>query len=194
MALEMDKSHLVSNDDFVKLVAILRLAVPYTGMILTAREPSHIRDQVLRFGVSQIDGGTNIELGGYSKGCTATPSEQDLSREQFQINDTRSLNEIMNELIRTGYIPSFCTACYRLDRTGEHFMEFTVPGFIKRFCSPNALLTLAEYLEDYAPEETKIAGYRLIDQKVKELALSQNTDNLHQKLHQIKEGKRDLYF
>ena len=133
MALDIDKGHLVSNDDFVKLVAILRLAVPYTGMILTAREPSHIRDQVLRFGVSQIDGGTNIELGGYSKGCTATPSEQDLSREQFQINDTRSLNEIMNELIRTGYIPSFCTACYRLDRTGEHFMEFTVPGFIKRF-------------------------------------------------------------
>lgn len=194
MALDIDKGHLVSNDDFVKLVAILRLAVPYTGMILTAREPSHIRDQVLRFGVSQIDGGTNIELGGYSKGCTATPLEQDLSREQFQINDTRSLNEIMNELIRTGYIPSFCTACYRLDRTGEHFMEFTVPGFIKRFCSPNALLTLAEYLEDYAPEETKVAGYRLIDQKVKELALSQNTDNLKQKLHQVKEGKRDLYF
>ncbi|HSV76809.1 MAG TPA: [FeFe] hydrogenase H-cluster radical SAM maturase HydG [Bacteroidales bacterium] len=192
LSLQIDKSNLVQDDEFVRLVAILRLAVPYTGMILTAREPAHIRDQVLRFGVSQIDGGTNLELGGYSKG--KKEGEQDLTMEQFQINDTRSLNEIMNELIKSEYIPSFCTACYRLDRTGEHFMEFTVPGFIKRFCSPNALLTLAEYLEDYAPPETKEAGYRLIDQKVLELAATQTVDSLKEKLNQVKQGQRDLYF
>lgn len=194
MNLDIDKNYLVKDDEFVRLVAILRLAVPYTGMILTAREPAEIRDKVLRFGVSQIDGGSNIELGGYSKGKTAVAASQDLSKEQFQINDTRSLNEIMNELIDKSYIPSFCTACYRLDRTGEHFMEFTVPGFIKRFCSPNALLTLAEYLEDYAPAQTKEQGYKLIEQKVNELSATQSTVSLVEKLQQVKEGKRDLYF
>ncbi len=190
-SLNINKSHLVKDEDFVRLVAILRLAVPYTGMILTAREPAHTRTQVLRFGVSQIDGGTNIELGGYSKG---KQGEQDLSMEQFQINDTRSLNEIMDELIRTEYIPSFCTACYRLGRTGEHFMEFTVPGFIKRYCSPNALLTLAEYLEDYAPPETRLAGYELIEKKVNELETNQRVERLREKIAQVKQGKRDLYF
>jgi len=167
------------------------LAVPYTGMILTAREPKEIRDQVLRFGVSQIDGGTNLELGGYSK---TKKDSQDLTMEQFQINDNRSLNEIMDELIKTGYIPSFCTACYRLGRTGEHFMEFSVPGFIKRFCSPNALLTLAEYLEDYAPHDTKEKGYKLIDEKIAELANHQNVEKLKEKVKLVKNGKRDLYF
>jgi len=192
LALRIDKSNMVKDDEFVRLVAILRLAVPYTGMILTAREPAHIRDQVLRFGVSQIDGGTNLELGGYSKG--KREGEQDLTMEQFQINDTRSLNEIMNELIKSEYIPSFCTACYRLDRTGEHFMEFTVPGFIKRFCSPNALLTLAEYLEDYAPPETKESGYQLIERKISELAASQSVESLKEKIKLVKQGQRDLYF
>jgi 2-iminoacetate synthase len=191
LSLNVDKDKLVKDDDFVRLVSILRLAVPYTGMILTAREPAHIRDQVLRFGVSQIDGGTNLELGGYSKG---KKEQQDLSMEQFQINDNRSLNEIMDELIQTGYIPSFCTACYRLGRTGEHFMEFSVPGFIKRFCSPNALMTLAEYLEDYAPSETRQAGYKLIGQKIEELSKHQNTQALQDKIELIRNGKRDLYF
>jgi len=192
LALRIDKSNMVKDDEFVRLVAILRLAVPYTGLILTAREPAHIRDQVLRFGVSQIDGGTNLELGGYSKG--KREGEQDLTMEQFQINDTRSLNEIMNELIKSEYIPSFCTACYRLDRTGEHFMEFTVPGFIKRFCSPNALLTLAEYLEDYAPPETKESGYQLIERKISELAATQSVESLKEKIKLVKQGQRDLYF
>jgi len=192
MSLNIQKNHLVSDEEFVRLVSILRLAVPYTGMILTAREPKHIRDQVLRFGVSQIDGGTNLELGGYSKG--PAKDDQDLSMEQFQINDNRSLNEIMDELIKTGYIPSFCTACYRLGRTGEHFMEFSVPGFIKRFCSPNALLTLAEYLEDYAPAETKENGYKLIHQKIDELAEHQKVEQLREKVELVKGGKRDLYF
>ena len=165
--LNVDKSHLVSDAEFTRLVAILRLAVPYTGLILTAREPAAIRDEILQFGVSQIDGGTNIEMGGYARN---KPNEdQDIDFEQFQINDNRTLNEIMNELIEHKYITSFCTACYRLGRTGEHFMEFSVPGFIKRFCQPNALMTLAEYLEDYAPLETKVKGYQLLQEKLDEI-------------------------
>jgi 2-iminoacetate synthase len=183
LSLNIDKANLVADEDFVRLVSVLRLAVPYTGMILTAREPSHIRDQVLRFGVSQIDGGTNLELGGYSKGKKEL---QDLSMEQFQINDNRSLNEIMDELIKSGYIPSFCTACYRLGRTGEHFMEFSVPGFIKRFCSPNALLTLAEYLEDYAPADTKEKGYELLEEKVVELEKVRAWKTSERKLKKLK--------
>ncbi len=188
--LSIENKYFVNDHDFTKLVAILRLAVPYTGLILTAREPAEIRDEILQYGVSQIDGGTKIELKGYS----SVEAEQNLDKEQFQINDNRSLNEIINELIKMNLIPSFCTSCYRQGRTGEHFMEFSVPGFIKRFCQPNAILTLAEYLEDYAPADTKKLGYSLIE---KELA-SMEPDGFHEKLverlGQIKQGKRDLYF
>jgi len=188
--LDIDKKYLTSDADFTKLIAILRLAVPYTGMILTAREPASIRDEILRYGISQIDGGTKLEIHGY----TNNKEEQDLDKEQFQINDSRSLNEIMDELISKEMIPSFCTSCYRLGRTGEHFMEFSVPGFIKRFCQPNALLTLAEYLEDYAPSSTKEQGYLLIQKKLVEFDDPQFKDVLIEKLELVKKGKRDLYF
>jgi len=190
--LNIDKTHLVRDDEFTRLVAILRLAVPYTGLILTAREPAAVRDEIMQFGVSQIDGGTNIELGGYAKHKDGI--DQDIDLEQFQINDNRSLNEIMDDLIGHGYIPSFCTACYRLGRTGEHFMEFSVPGFIKRFCQPNALLTMVEYLEDYAPAETKTKGYRLLQEKLEEMDDKSYRMKLEEKITQIKNGKRDLYF
>jgi len=190
--LNIDQSHMVRDDEFTRLVAILRLAVPYTGLILTAREPAAIRDEIMQFGVSQIDGGTNIEMGGYSK--RKAHEEQDIDLEQFQINDNRSLNEIMNELIDHKYIPSFCTACYRLGRTGEHFMEFSVPGFIKRFCQPNALLTMVEYLEDYAPADTKIKGYQLLREKLDEIEDVAFKEKLTIKINQIQEGQRDLYF
>ena len=190
--LNIDKSHIVSDEEFTRLVAILRLAVPYTGLILTAREPAEIRNEILQFGVSQIDGGTNIEMGGYSK--KDHTEAQDIDLEQFQINDNRSLNEIMDELIAQDYIPSFCTSCYRRGRTGEHFMEFSVPGFIKRFCQPNALLTLAEYLEDYAPEPTQKKGYELIRKKLNEMEEGPNKVSLAEKLEQVRSGKRDLYF
>jgi 2-iminoacetate synthase len=190
--LNIDKGYLVSDADFTRLVAILRLAVPYTGLILTAREPAAIRDEILQFGVSQIDGGTNIEMGGYAK--KKAGKSQDLDFEQFQINDNRSLNEIMDELIDHGYIPSFCTSCYRAGRTGEHFMEFSVPGFIKRFCQPNAMLTLAEYLEDYAPPVTKEKGYRLLEEKLGGMDDDSFKTKLLEKLRLVKEGKRDLYF
>ncbi len=191
-AFDIESKYLVSDDDFVKLVAILRLAVPYTGMILTAREPAHIRAEVMRFGVSQIDGGTRIELGGY----TQHQQDQDIDNEQFQINDTRSLGEIIDELLENNYLPSFCTACYRLGRTGQHFMEFSVPGFIKHFCSPNAIMTLAEYLEDYATQSTKAQGYELIDKNIADLELHNSTvaNELKKRLVRIRAGERDLYF
>ncbi len=190
--LNIDKSHMVTDAEFTRLVAILRLAVPYTGLILTARESAAIRDEIMQFGVSQIDGGTNIELGGYSK--KKDNLDQDIDMEQFQINDNRTLNEIMDELIDKKYIPSFCTACYRLGRTGEHFMEFSVPGFIKRYCQPNALLTLVEYLEDYAPAETKLKGYELVSEKLGEIEDTAFRENLSGKIEQLKNGTRDLYF
>ena len=190
--LNIDKSHMVTDAEFTRLVAILRLAVPYTGLILTAREQASIRDEIMQFGVSQIDGGTNIEMGGYSK--RKENEDQDIDLEQFQINDNRSLNEIMNDLIEHKYIPSFCTACYRLGRTGEHFMEFSVPGFIKRFCQPNALMTMAEYLEDYAPSETKIKGYQLLQEKLDEIEDESFKTALIGKIEQIRNGERDLYF
>ena len=189
-SLDIDKSNLVSDDDFTKLVAILRLAVPYTGLILTARESAKIRDEIMQFGVSQIDGGTNIEMKGYTKKF----GNQELNKEQFVINDDRSLGEIIDELIKNKYIPSFCTACYRLGRTGEHFMEFSVPGFIKRFCTPNAVLTLAEYLEDYASIETKQKGYKLIEDEINRLGDNKNVEQLKIKLKKLKQGNRDLYF
>jgi len=191
--LNIDKQHIVSDAEFTRLVAILRLAVPYTGLILTAREPAAIRDEILQYGVSQIDGGTVIEMGGYSK-QKEEAKDQDIDFEQFQINDNRSLNEIMDELIDHKYIPSFCTSCYRMGRTGEHFMEFSVPGFIKRFCQPNALLTMVEYLEDYAPPATKEKGYKLLEEKLGEMENDDFKGKVIEKVELIKQGKRDLYF
>ncbi len=187
---KLDDKYQVSDNEFTRLVAILRLAVPYTGLILTAREPVHVRDEVLSFGVSQIDGGSKIEMKAYSN----DKREQDINAEQFEINDDRTLNEVMNDLIRKGFIPSFCTACYRVGRTGEHFMEFSVPGFIKRFCTPNALLTMAEYLEDYAPENTKKKGYKLIEGSLEEYDNKNFKKKLTERLERVKLGERDLYF
>ncbi len=190
-AVNIDPRYMVSHEEFIRLVAILRLAVPYTGMILTARENAMVRREVMKFGVSQIDGGTKLELGSYSDSIN---EEQDLNKEQFKINDSRSLNEIIDELLDDGYLPSFCTACYRKGRTGEHFMEFSVPGFIKRFCSPNAILTLAEYLEDYATPSTAEKGWKVIEDNIRQLEGEKLTGQIRERLALIREGKRDLYF
>ena len=180
----------VNDEDFTRMVAILRLAVPYTGLILTAREPGQIRDEILGFGVSQIDGGTKIEMKAYAE----KDKEQDLDAEQFEINDDRSLSQVMDELIDNEYLPSFCTACYRTGRTGEHFMEFSVPGFIKKFCTPNAMLTLAEYLEDYGQNGIMEKGYRLIRKNLEELEENGLKSKLEDRLERVKQGERDLYF
>lgn len=180
----------VADEDFVRLVAVLRLAVPYTGLILTAREPEHLRNRLIEFGVSQIDAGTNLEIGGYAE--KEGKKEQILEREQFELMDTRTLAATIDQLVDQGQIPSFCTACYRKGRTGEHFMEFSTKGFIKRFCTPNALLTFAEYLEDYASAASKVKGRELIARKVGEFDDALMREELSQMLERIRAGERDI--
>ncbi len=189
--LKVGDKYFVSDDDFALLIAILRLAVPYTGMILTARESAAVRDEVIEFGVSQVDGGTKIELGSYSD---LKNKEQNLNHEQFKINDERSLRDVINELLDKEMLPSFCTACYRLGRTGEHFMEFSVPGFIKKYCTPNAILTLVEYLEDYADDDTKTRAWNIIQKDLDALPNDKIKEKLVERIELVKQGQRDLYF
>ncbi|MCF8027918.1 MAG: [FeFe] hydrogenase H-cluster radical SAM maturase HydG [Desulfobacteraceae bacterium] len=189
--MDLQQGHLVSDDDFYHLVAVLRLAVPYTGLICTARERAEVRRTVLGFGVSQIDAGSRIEIGGY----TESNEVQEMDREQFALGDIRPLDIVMRELLEEGYLPSFCTACYRLGRTGEHFMEFSIPGFIKRFCTPNALTTLSEYLTDYASERTHAVGKKLIDDEIAQLDDNATRRKLIQRIEQIQTSDaRDFYF
>jgi 2-iminoacetate synthase len=158
-------------------------------MILTAREPEKLRNEIIQYGVSQIDGGTKIELGSYSQ----EEKNENLDKGQFKINDDRSLAEIIDELLEQDMLPSFCTSCYRRGRTGEHFMEFSVPGFIKRFCGPNALLTLAEYIMDYANATTAEKGWRAIEKNL--LTLDEKTQlSVRSKIEKIRNGERDLYY
>ncbi len=186
---KLDPRYLVSDADFKKLVAILRLSVPYTGMILTARETAEIRREVMQFGVSQIDAGTKIELGGYTKN-----GKQELNKEQFQIGDVRSMDEIVLDLLKNDFTPSFCTSCYRKGRTGEQFMEFAVPGFIEKFCTPNAILTFAEYLEDYGSEETRAEGLRIIEKELSAIVDIKARNNIKSQLESIRNsGTRDVY-
>lgn len=187
----LSDNYLVSDPDFKRLIAILRLSVPYTGLILTARENPDIRRTVMEFGVSQIDAGSRIELGGYTEAGDAQVMEQ----EQFSLGDTRSLDDIMRELMQTGFIPSFCTACYRLGRTGEQFMEYAVPGWIHDYCSPNALSTLTEYLVDYASPETKHVGLKLVNRELEKIQSTEIREKLRDYLERIRtSGDRDLYF
>ncbi len=181
----------VSDSDFKRVIATLRLAVPYTGLILTARENASLRRELMGLGVSQIDAGSRIEIGGY----TESEDTQITDREQFELGDTRSLDKVMGELLEDGYLPSFCTACYRLGRTGEHFMEFAIPGFIKRYCTPNAITTLTEYLVDYASPETRRAGEQQIEKEMAKLPEGPQKTELEKRLKKIREtDERDLYF
>ena len=180
--------HPVSDEDFKKLVAIIRLSVPYTGMILTARERPDLRDEVIKLGVSQIDAGSSIGIGSYSN-----RDPEAVKKSQFVLGDSRTLDEVIGELIKDGYIPSFCTSCYRAGRTGEHFMEFAIPGFVKRFCTPNALFTLAEYLCDYASERTREMGWRLIERELEKME-GGFKETVKKGLERIKSGERDVRF
>ena len=187
----LDERWLVSDYDFKRLIAILRLSVPYTGLILTARERPELRREVLAFGVSQIDAGSRIEIGGY----TEVGDAQVVEREQFVLGDIRGLDEVVRQLLEDGYVPSWCTACYRLGRTGEHFMEFAIPGFIERLCTPNALTSLTEYLEDYASPETRRAGEELVAAMVRDMESDPRKELLVERLAKIKnDGERDQYF
>ena len=183
--------HKVSDKEFLKMIAILRLSVPYTGMILTCRENIALRNEAMSYGISQIDAGSDIGVGAYSKEDTIISAK----KSQFVLNDDRSLDQVIGELCDSGYLPSFCTGCYRLGRTGEHFMEFAIPGFVKKFCTPNGILTLLEYVMDYASPETKEKAVKAIH---KELSAIPDENTLKQKLlsrvEEVKLGKRDLYF
>ncbi len=188
---KMDSPYAVNDDDFKRLIAILRLSVPYTGLILTAREKPALRREVMGFGCSQIDAGSRIELGGYTEAGDA----QVMEREQFKLGDIRSLDEVIRELLEDDYIPSFCTSCYRLGRTGERFMEFAIPGFIQDFCTPNALTTLMEYLVDYASPETMQAGREAIKRELAKIPEDEHKDKIIDRLNRIENtDERDLYF
>lgn len=151
----------IDDDTFAKIVACIRIAVPYTGMIISTRESQKCRERVLHLGVSQISGGSRTSVGGYCE-----PEPDDAKSEQFDVSDTRTLDEIVRWLMEMDYIPSFCTACYREGRTGDRFMSLCKSGQIQNCCHPNALMTLKEYLMDYASPETKAIGDRLIDKEV----------------------------
>lgn len=174
----------VDDKSFKKIVAVLRLSVPYTGIILSTREKAETRRELLEVGVSQISAGSKTNPGGYS---------DKKSTEQFSVGDTRSLDEVINELAENDFIPSFCTSCYRVGRTGKDFMDLAKPGLIQKFCNPNAIITFAEYLTDYASEETKKAGFESIDKHINEIKDEKAKEKLVKQLEEIKQGKRDLY-
>jgi 2-iminoacetate synthase len=176
----------VTDTEFKKIVAILRLAVPYTGMIMSTREAAKMRAETFALGVSQISAGSCTNPGGYAEAETTTA--------QFQLGDHRSLEEVILDIARMGYIPSFCTGCYRLGRTGEDFMDLAKPGLIKQFCLPNAILTFKEYLEDYAHPETKKAGLALIEKNLEEIPIPGRRTEARNRLGRIERGERDLYF
>jgi 2-iminoacetate synthase len=180
--------HPVTDEQFKKLVAILRLAVPYTGIILTTRESAALRNEIFSLGVSQISAGSRTNPGGYHD-----HGGNDYMAAQFNLGDTRSLDEVIYEVVKQGMMPSFCTACYRLGRTGADFMELAKPGLIKKFCRTNAVLTFEEYLLDYASKRTKKAGAMLVERLLEETEGAALKRTINSRLKRMKIGERDLY-
>jgi len=182
----------VSDEDFKKLIAVIRLSVPYTGMILTARETPEIRREVIPLGITQTDASTRIGIGAYSDRY----NEQELERQQFLLGDTRSLDELIKELAEMGYITSFCTAGYRCGRTGKCIMDLLKKGKERWFCKLNAVLTFREWLDDFSSGETKMVGEKLINKEINEI--KENLPQVYPKFIQyykrIEDGERDLYF
>ena len=181
-------SNAIDDDTFEKLVAVLRIAVPYTGIIISTRESRQARERVLAVGVSQISGGSRTSVGGYT-----TPERHDETA-QFDVNDTRTLDEVINWLLELGYIPSFCTACYREGRTGDRFMSLVKSGQIANCCQPNALMTLQEYLEDYASPDTKQKGEKVIAEELKRIPNDKVRAIATERIAKIKAGERDFRF
>ncbi len=178
----------ISDDIFAKLCALIRIAVPYTGMIISTRENQAVREKVIRLGVSQISGGSRTSVGGY------TEAERPTDTEQFDVSDQRTLDEVVRWLMEMGYIPSFCTACYREGRTGDRFMSLCKSGQIQNCCHPNALMTLKEYLMDYASEETRKIGEALIQAELQNIPKEKVRDICADHLQKIEEGIRDFRF
>lgn len=180
----------IDDDTFAKIVAILRIAVPYTGMIISTRESKEVREKVLKLGVSQISGGSRTSVGGYVE-----PEEEEDNSAQFDVSDNRTLDEVVRWLIELGYIPSFCTACYREGRTGDRFMSLCKSGQIQNCCHPNALMTLEEYLMDYASEKTKQLGDKLIEEQLLKIPNEKARQLATEHIAEIKNNnKRDFRF
>ena len=182
-------SNAIPDEIFEKIVALIRIAVPYTGMIISTRESQKVREKVLQLGVSQISGGSRTSVGGYVE-----PEPEEENSAQFDISDHRSLDEIVNWLTEMGFIPSFCTACYREGRTGDRFMSLLKSGQISNCCQPNALMTLKEYIMDYASEETKKNAEALIEKEIENVTNPKVRGIAKERLKMIEEGKRDFRF
>lgn len=182
-------SNAIPDEIFEKIVALIRIAVPYTGMIISTRESKRVREKVLQLGVSQISGGSKTSVGGY-----VNPEPEEENSAQFDVTDQRSLDEVVNWLEEMGFIPSFCTACYREGRTGDRFMSLLKSGQISNCCQPNALMTLKEYLMDYASEETKQNGEILIQKELNHITNEKVRSITIERLKMIEEGKRDFRF
>ncbi len=178
----------IDDETFAKLVALIRIAVPYTGMIVSTRESQEVREKVLKLGISQISGGSRTSVGGY------TEEERPTDTEQFDVSDQRTLDEVVHWLMDLGYIPSFCTACYRAGRTGDRFMELCKSKQIQNCCHPNALMTLKEYLMDYASAETKAIGDALIEAELNNIPKENVREICADHLKKIEEGIRDFRF
>lgn len=179
----------IDDDTFAKIVACIRIAVPYTGMIVSTRESQACREKVLQLGISQISGGSRTSVGGYAE--KEAPEE---NSSQFDVSDNRSLDEVVNWLMKLGFVPSFCTACYREGRTGDRFMSLCKSGQISNCCLPNALMTLKEYLCDYASDDTKQVGDKLIHEQLDQIKSDKVRDIVTKQLHLIAEGQRDFRF
>lgn len=184
--------HLVSDADFKKIIAILRLAVPYTGMILSTREGPEFRDELLSVGISQLSAGSCTGVGGYHGARAEGCEKGDVP--QFNVEDHRSLDEVVSSVCRSGYIPSFCTACYRSGRTGDRFMALAKSGQIQNVCQPNAILTFKEFLLDYASPESRRIGEETIARHLELVGNPAVRQEAGQRLEQINKGDRDLYF
>ena len=179
----------ISDELFQKIVAILRIAVPYTGLIVSTRESQKTREMVIQYGVSQISGASRTSVGGYAD---REPEEEDSS--QFEVSDNRTLDEVVHWLLELGYIPSFCTACYREGRTGDRFMSLVKAGQIRNCCLPNALMTLKEFAEDYASEDTKRLALSMIAREAESIPNDKVREIVFQHLHDMDGGMRDFRF
>ena len=179
----------ISDEIFAKICALIRISVPYTGMIISTRESKEVREKVLRLGVSQISGASRTSVGGY-----AEAEAEDENSSQFDVSDNRTLDEVVNWLMRLGYIPSFCTACYREGRTGDRFMDLCKSKQIQNCCHPNALMTLKEYLMDYASLDTKVIGTDLIIRELANIPNQKVRSLVIQHLKDIRNGQRDFRF
>jgi len=177
----------IDDDTFAKIVACIRISVPYTGMIISTRESQACREKVLHLGVSQISGGSRTSVGGYVE-----PEPEDEKSEQFDVSDRRTLDQVVRWLMDLGYIPSFCTACYREGRTGDRFMSLCKSGQIQNCCHPNALMTLKEYLTDYASPDTKAIGDALILSEIRNIPRDKVKELVRRNLINIENGQRDF--